>query len=985
MPIVNDKYELIFERPVKDINSRAFLLKHKKSGARLFILSNDDDNKVFYIGFRTPPEDSTGVAHIMEHSTLCGSEKFPLKDPFVELAKGSLNTFLNAMTYPDKTVYPVASRNKKDFRNLEDVYLDAVFHPNIYKHPEILKQEGWSIKIESPEEPLTYNGVVYNEMKGVFSSPDDVLMRETFNTLFPDTTYGVESGGDPEYIPDLTYEQFINFHKRYYHPSNSYIYLYGDIDIEEQLSWLDEAYLSEYDAISIDSAIKVQAPFEKMIETEKYYPISDEESEDEKTYLSYNCVCGTCMDVKAATAMELITYALFGTQGAPVRQRLLDAGIGKDILPLYDSELLQPYFSVAAKDADASQKEEFLSIIFDEIGKAVKEGINKKSLKASLNSQKFRYKEADFGLYPKGLVYGLTALDGWLYDDLQPLLYLELDSIFDELDAAIGTDYYENLAREFLLENPHSSMVTLLPKKGLTEENEKKTAEKLEKIKNSLSADEIDRLIKETKALEAYQEEPSSPEALETIPLLSREDIERTCEDYKNEVINIKGKDLIWHDYNTNGIAYYSLLFDASGITKELFPYYGLLKNIISFVDTDHFTFSELNDEINSVTGGISFETGIYGRKDDRRKILMLPCLSVRTLYENIDSSFDLAEEVLFTGKYSDKKRLYEIIAELKSQLQMYLMSSGHSAAAQRAASYHSELSLLKEYMGGIEFYKFVEDLEKNFEARSAQLIENIEKVIKIIIRNDGLLVSVTADKEGLEKIKERLEKFIDRLEVYSPGEENAVPVRERFYDIDGNGFVPENKNEAFTTSGMVNYVSRAGRYIDDSSEFSGAVNVFHTIMRYEYMWFNIRVQGGAYGCMCSSNMSGDTCFVTYRDPHVKRSNDVFEGIPDYLESFNLSEREMTKYVIGTMSNADAPLTPAGKGSRDLSVYLCGGTQEDRLRTRNEIIDCSVEDIKALAPKFRKALEQNNICCIGCESKIEEDKALFKTVRNLFE
>lgn len=990
--IKNENYEVIFEKDVEDLASKGYLLRHRKSGARVFILSNDDDNKVFCIGFRTPPADSTGVAHIMEHSTLCGSEKFPLKDPFVELAKGSLNTFLNAMTFPDKTIYPVASCNSKDFRNLQDVYLDAVFHPNVYKHPEIMKQEGWSYRIESKDDTIEYNGVVYNEMKGAFSSPDEVLMRQTMNSLFPDTTYGVESGGDPEFIPDLTYEAFLDFHRKYYHPSNSYIYLYGDMDIEEQLDWMDREYLSAYDVIDPDSEIAIQKPFGEMKERVDFYPITDDEDEADNTYLAYSCVCGTSLDIKRSYAMQMITYALVDTQGAPIRQRLLDEGIGKDILSVYDDGVLQPYFSITAKNANEDQKDRFLAIIKEEFEKAANGALNRRSLLASLNSLKFKFKEADFGGLPKGLVYGISSLTTWLYDDNSPLLALELSEIFDELEKAIDSSYFEDLIREMLLDNDHSSLVILKPKKGLEAENTKAVADKLAAFKAGLSDEEIDELIAQTKALAAYQEEPSTKEALETIPLLSRSDISRKS----RSISNIEGKagdiPVLWHKYNTNGIAYVSMMFDCNGVSKELFPYLGLLKSVVSFVDTENHTFSELNDDVNIVTGGFGMDCGVYGKIKKPDSASVLADFSVRMLYENTDKTFDLIEEVLFTGKYRDKKRLYEIIAELKSKLRMALMSAGHTVAALRAASYFSRLSALKEQINGIEFCKFVEDLEKNFDERADELIENIETIMRRIIVPGGVFVNITADEKGYRLVTDRLLKFEELLkknadpEAVKAAAVNAGTVfKDREFDFDGKGFELSAGNEAFKTSGAVNYVARAGRFIDRFEDYSGAVNVFLTVMRFEYLWFNIRVQGGAYGCMSRGRADGEMQFVTYRDPHIKRSNEIFEGVPEYLESFDCDEREMTKYVIGTMSGIDTPLTPVQRGSNDFSYYMDGLSDEERASAREQVIDCTVQDIRDMAPQVRKALSGGYICCVGSESKIEEDRELFGQVRNLFE
>ena len=980
-------YRTIFEKEIEALKSKALLLKHEKTGARVFIMSNDDDNKVFYIGFRTPPTDDTGIAHIMEHSVLCGSRKYPLKDPFVELVKGSLNTFLNAMTYPDKTVYPVASRNEKDFSNLMDVYLDAVFHPAIYQHPEIMRQEGWSYMIESVEDPIEYNGVVYNEMKGAFSSPEGVLDREILHSLYPDTSYGVESGGDPLHIPELTYENFIAFHQKYYHPSNSFIYLYGDMDIEERLSFLDREYLNEYDAIEVDSEIKLQTPFKEMQDVCLKYPISENEEESENTYLAYNLVCGDNLDAYQYYAMQMILYALVDNQGAPIRDRLLKSGIGKDILSGYENGIRQPYFNIIAKNAEVSQKEEFLAIIREEFEKAANEGLNKKSLTASLNQLEFKYKEADFGGYPKGLIYGLNLLDSWIYDENQPTLHIDCEETFRFLRDKIESDYYEELIKKYLLDNAHCSVLSLVPEKGLTAARDEETKKKLADFKASLSKEEVEKLVEESKALAAFQEAPDSKEAIETIPLLERIDLRRESEGYKNDEREIAGIPVVFHDYFTNGIAYINLIFDSNQVAPEKLPYLSLLKSIFSFVDTDQYTYSDLNNEVNIYTGGLSFETGIYGSRKDKEKISLLSDISLRCLYGNMEKALVLVKEMIGSSKYDDTERLYEIIAELKSRLQMSLNSAGHVAASLRAASYYSKSGYIKEQINGIEFYKFVEQLESNFEERKEELVQNIKDILSMILQHDGLLVSFTGDEAGYELFKTRFESFAAFLKNHAgePAErEQRLPLKDRRYQY-LDDMVPEQKNEGFKTSAGIQYVARAGRYADDGAELAGAMRVFRTIMSYDYLWFNIRVQGGAYGVMCNSSLNGESTFVTYRDPNLSRSNDIFEGIPEYLENFDADDREMTKFVIGTMSSVDTPLTPVGKGSRDMSAYIADMTLEEAQKIRSATIDCTQEDIRKLAPFIKRALAEGNICVIGNEKKIEEEKDLFKTTRNLFE
>ncbi len=517
-------YEILEKREIADLNSMSYLMRHKKTGARLALLSNEDENKVFYIGFRTPPADSTGVPHILEHSVLEGSQDFPVKDPFIELAKGTLNTFLNAMTYPDKTIYPVASCNDKDFQNLMHVYLDAVFHPFIYKQKNIFLQEGWHYELKSEEDELTINGVVYNEMKGAFSSADDVLEREILNSLYPDTTYANESGGDPEAIPDLKYSEFLDFHSRYYHPSNSYIYLYGNMDMAEKLDYIDKKYLSDFEFLPVDSVIEKQKPFNEMQVVTKEYPIGEEESVEENTYLSLNFSVGDSLDRELYIAFQILDYALCSAPGAPLKEALIHKGIGKGVYSAYENGICQPYFSVISKCAGADQQEAFLSTIEEVLAKLSQEGIGEKALTAGLNYYEFKYREADFGSYPKGLMYGLQVLDSWIYDDARPFIHIEANETFANLKKKIGSGYFEGLIRTMLLANPHRTLVRLIPRQGLTAVREQEQQDRLAQVKAQMSKEQLQEIIRETAELERWQEEEDRPEDLAKIPLLTRED-----------------------------------------------------------------------------------------------------------------------------------------------------------------------------------------------------------------------------------------------------------------------------------------------------------------------------------------------------------------------------------------------------------------------------------------------------------------------------
>lgn len=962
-------YELVREETLKGIQSKGYLLNHKKSGARVLYIENDDNNKVFSIGFRTPPEDSTGTPHILEHSVLCGSKNFPAKDPFVELVKGSLNTFLNAMTYPDKTVYPVASVNDKDFQNLMHVYMDAVLYPNIYEHEEIFRQEGWSYRLDSKEDKLSYNGVVYNEMKGAFSSPEGVLDRVVLNTLFPDTSYANESGGDPAVIPELTYEQFLDFHRKYYHPSNSYIYLYGDMDIEEKLSWLDREYLSHFDKAEVDSKIRFQEPFCEMKENTITYSIASDESEEDNTFLSYNKVIATSLDKELYLAFQILDYALLSAPGAPLKKALTDAGIGKDIMGSYDNGIYQPIFSVVAKNANEEQKEEFVSLIESVLSGIVKDGIDRKSLEAGINYHEFRYREADFGSYPKGLMYGLQILDSWLYDDRQPFMHVEALDTFEFLKEKVGTGYYEGLIKTYLLDNPHGAIVTVKPEKGRTARMEAELEKDLETYKAGLSETEIENLVRNTKVLEEYQSAPETAENLEKIPVLNREDISREIEPIINEELMISGIPVIFHEIETNGIGYADVLFDMSCVSEEELPYVGILQSVLGIIDTEHFGYGELFNEINMHTGGIGTSLELYNDVTDIREKTFKATFEIKgkALYGKLPVAFDMMREILTASKLNDEKRIKEILAMLKSRLLMKFQSSGHTTAALRAQSYASPAAKLKDMTSGIAFYETVSHIEGHFEEEKEHLMRKLSELSNRIFRADRMMVSYTASREGLEGMEEMIGGLKKCLFDGETEEIRCV-------------IHCEKKNEGFKTASKVQYVAKTGNFIDNGASYTGALQILKVILSYDYLWQNIRVKGGAYGCMSNFNRVGEGYFVSYRDPNLKRTLDVYDGVVDYLKNFTVSDRDMTKYIIGTMSSIDQPMTPAVKGERSMCLYMNKVSEGMIREERNQILDAAQDDIRALYRVAEAVLKADQVCVIGGEDKIEENREIFKTV-----
>ncbi len=966
------QYKIIKKKDMPDLNSKGYLLQHIKSGARIFIVSNDDKNKVFYIAFRTPPEDSTGTPHILEHTVLCGSKKYKAKDPFIELAKGSLNTFLNAMTYPDKTVFPVASTNDKDFANLSDVYMDAVLHPAIYENKKIFQQEGWHYELMSEKDELKYNGVVYNEMKGAYSTPDDVLDRYILSSLYPDTAYALESGGDPEEIPELTYEKFLEMHKKYYHPSNSYIYLYGDCDMAERLTWLDKEYLSHYKAQKINSSLSRQDPFTKTVDFEKTYGLSDAESTLHNTYLSYNCVIRESLDPRLYVAFAILQYALLESPGAPLKQALLDAKVGQDIESSYENGILQPYFAVIAKYADPSDKEKFLKVIRKTLTDIAKNGINKKTLLAGINSYEFRYREADFGHYPKGLMYGLQSLDSWLYKDNDPFMHIEQNATYAYLKKEAQSDsrYFEELIEKYLIDNPHSSVVILKPEKGLTARKEKAVAKKLSKYRASLTADDIQKIVEDTKELKAYQEEPSSDEELRTIPMLSVSDIDKAAHPFKNDVQKVNGVTALHHDIETNGIAYIGLMLSTQAVPERLVPYIGLLAAVLGNVNTALHKYEDLNSEINLATGGIYFAPASYPDMNSEDDFDHEFEIRTKVFTQNIPAFMSLADEILFSSDFSDDKRLREILRMVKSRLQTSLIASGNATAAERALSYISDAYYYGGKVHGVDFYRFIEDLDKGFETKANAIKSDLQETLDILLHKDNLMLDITGTKEMYDSFIPLAKEFMGKLSVK----------KSKVTDFD---FSKSKLNEGFRTASQVQFVAKAGNFKKKGLPYRGELKVLRVIMGYDYLWNNIRVLGGAYGCGATFMRTGNAFFATYRDPHLNNSIRVFKKAADYIRKFEVSDRDMTKFIIGTISDLDTPLTPKTEGHRSLAAYMHGIDFADVQRERDEILNCDAGKIRELASYIDAVIADETLVVVGSESKIDANRDIFGKVDNL--
>ena len=961
-------YRCLKKEWVPEVNSDTLQLEHIKSGARVLLFSNDDAHKVFSIAFRTPPSDDTGVPHILEHCVLGGSRKYPLKDPMIALYKSSLQTFLNAFTYPDKTIYPVASCNDKDFANLMDVYLDAVFHPLLHEIESIFLQEGWRYDIGAEDEPLTINGVVYNEMKGALSSPEDVLRRRQQLSLFPDTAYGYESGGDPVHIPKLTYEQFCDFHKTYYHPSNSYIFLYGDMDMEERLAYLDEAYLSDYERREIDSALSLQAAPAAMTTHTDEYALAPGEDTKDRAYLSVQWVTGLMTDAVTVRAMEILDSVLLSSPGAPIKQALLDAGIGADIDGGYSGSGLQCVFSVTACDAAEEQKDDFLRIVREVLERQAQEGPDEKSLLACLNSFEFRAREADFGGYPKGLVYMLDAMDGWLFD-ADPLLHLKFEESFRFLRGMIGTDYYRQLIRKYLLDNPHMSMIVLKPVAGLTEQQDERLSRELEEKKRAMSAEELRGLIEKRRLLEEYQNAPDTPQALAAIPRLSLSDIERKTRPLNNHVMPGGVCRCVHHDIFTSGIGYVNLYFGLQSVAQEEIPWLGLLGTMLGAVSTEKYTYRELYDEMRTYAG--SFGTAISalprygGNPEDFTPYVNV---HVRALHENMERVVSLLEEILLRSRFDDEKRLRELLLQTKVSLRRGLADEGHLTAIARACSYVFGSSCFTEQTSGLSFCRFVEELEENFSERKEEIASRLASLTKKIFARGDVTMSITCEGARADELRGRFDVLWEHLPQSAP----AVFVTPK----------PVVKNEGLKTSGSVQFVARAGSY-EKAGPYTGALRILKSVLSDEYLWQNIRVKGGAYGCMCGFSSDGRGYLCSYRDPHLKRTLEVYDAIPEYIRTLKLSRAELDDYIIAAIGTMDRPLSPSATGASDMRCLLSGITQEQLQRERDEVMDCTPEDVCRLADYVQCILDSGLVCAVGSSAKIEEDRDVFLTIENL--
>lgn len=954
-------FKLTEKRYIKEVNGECLLFEHSKSGGLLLKIASNDDNKTFMISFKTTPESDDGSPHIMEHCVLNGSKNFPVKSPFDVMIKGSLSTFLNAFTSNDKTTYPVASMNKTDYFNLMHIYLDAVFNPMIYEDPRILKQEGWHYELTDKDAPITYKGIVYNEMKGAYSSPTRELDYQIMKILFPDIFYKYSSGGYPSAIPELTYDKFKAFHKKYYHPSNSIIVLYGNADINEELKFIDREYLSKYEKSDSKITYPLQKPFSSMKEGEGTYSVTEGSPVENQTYITLNFVTGQGNDRKLSYALQIISEVLVTQETAPIRKAFEEAGIGKEV-DADISILNQNVFSFATQDANPSDKDKFKKIIFEKLNEAVKNGLDKEAVEGSLNRIEFRTRELNNAQL--GLRYGMTATAGWSYAN-DPLIMLEYEKVFEELRKDIKNGYLESIIKQYFLNNNHALLYVLKPEPGLEGKKNAETEKKLKEFKEKLSTEEINALVKETEELIRYQKEENSKEALATIPLLDLKDIDKKAKFSEIEKDETDGITVYKYTAFTNNVVYYRQMFDMRVLPKELLPYASLLKDILGDLNTSKHTYGEIEKELNINTGGFSARLATYleNRNDDN----LLPVFTVesKSINSKAEKMTGLVSEIISESKFEDKERLKSLLTRLQSNYESSVKSNGYGYTITRLKSYFSNEGSFAEVTGGIDYYNFITKITEGFDKNSEEIISNLKKTADILFKKNNLSLFIVCSDDDYKKIKS----------IIIPNLQEGKKA-----DFSNWNLKPEKKNEGFLTASKVQYVLMGYNYKKLGYTYNGKLRVLNQILQTDWLYNQIRVLGGAYGGGCSISQSGDFLFTSYRDPNLKKTIDNYKGTIEYLKNFNPDDIEMQRYIIGTISKLDMPYTPQQEGNRALTYYIEKIKAEDLQKERDEILSARPEDIKGFAGMIEDVLKQNYICVYGNESIINDNKDLFDNV-----
>lgn len=954
-------FKLIEKRFVKEVNADCYFYEHVKSGAQLFKIANDDENKTFSITFKTVPYSDNGAPHIMEHSVLNGSTNFPVKSPFDVLSKGSLKTFLNAMTSKDATKYPIASMNEKDYFNLMHVYLDAVFNPLIYSDDRILKQEGWHYELLGQDKEVAYKGVVYNEMKGAYSTPTRELSYQMFKNLFPDSPYGFESGGYPSAIPSLTQEEFEAFHKKFYAPENSYIFLYGNADMDKELEFIDRAYLSKYTRTNTKIEIPDQKPFTALKEVVSYYPVMEGSPTEAQTYLSLSWVGGHGTDGALSMALDIICDILINQESGPIRLALQDAGIGKDV-SAYSYGLKQNIINITVQNAEVADKQKFYDIVMKTLKDCIKKGFDKKDVEGSINRNEFYLREGADS--QKGLTYSGRNQSSWFFEG-DPFIGLEYEKTLAPIQKALTTRYLEDIAQQYLVDNKHALLLTLAPKAGMEKELNNKAIEELALYKSKLNTQEIDALIKENNDLIAFQKREDTPEAIATIPMLTLADINPKAAWYSCEVIKSEGCQVLYRSEFTNNIIYTNMYFNMNVLPQDMIPYASLLSSIIGMLDTEKYTYGDLDQQFNINTGSFSTYLSSFLQDQDDNKMSSYFVVNTKIMNQKVNKMFELASEMLMYTKYSDTERIKSLLVRHQAQLEASMKRDGSGVASRRLSSYFTNKGALNEATDGLDYFWFITGLVNGFDTNSDNVLRKIKKTAELLFNRNNLFCTVTCSKEDYNNYANALATFRTTLP-------EKVPVVQTW------SFNLEPKNEGILTAAKVQYVVQGYDFKKLGYTWNGKMRVMNQIVSTDWLKNQIRVIGGAYGGYSTVSPSGVFTFNSYRDPNLQSSIDNYKATTNYLTNFDANETDMTRYIIGTISKIDVPLTAPQKGQYAFSYYLTGTTQEQIQKERDEILSTKIADVKSFAAMIEKILEQKAICVYGNTDKIKAEQSSLK-------
>ncbi|WKZ39384.1 MAG: insulinase family protein [Anaerolineales bacterium] len=957
---MSKSFTLIKEQQIPEINSLVRLYEHKRTSARLLSVINDDENKVFAINFRTTPKDSTGVAHILEHSVLGGSEKYPVKEPFVELLKGSLATFINAFTFPDKTCYPVASQNVKDFYNLIDVYMDAVLYPRITE--QTLMQEGWHYEIEDPSAPLTYKGVVFNEMKGAYSSPENLLYKVIVESLFPKHTYGVDSGGDPAVIPDLTYENFRAFWENYYHPSNSFIFFYGDDDPDMRLKLMED-YLKPYKRKKVKSAVPLAKPFKRPKRIEHAYIASEGEDLSKKHYLTVNWKLPDTSDPVLHMSFQILAHALIGTPASPLKKALLDSGLGEDLAGIgLESDIRELIFSTGLKGTKARSAKKIETLILDTLQKLASEGIDPDTIAASLNTIEFALRENNTGMFPRGIVLMLRALTTWLYDD-DAFKTLAFEGPLNELKTRLGTDprYFEKMIQTHLIDNPHRTIIRFKPDPELGRQLEEQEQTRLQSARGTMSEDDIHMHVENTKQLKKLQETPDSPEALDTIPTLELDDLEKEVKTIPIEEIQVQDAKVLYHDIFTNGIFYLDLAFDLRALPQELLPLTEVFARALFEMGTETEDYVKLSQRIGKSTGGIHGSSVSVTALPTKEAQAMLMIRGKSTVGQATEM-LSILRDVLLTAKFDDRERLKQIVLEEKSGLESALAPSGHSFANMRLRAQFGGAGWINEQTGGVSYLFALRELATEIDKNWKKVLAKMEAMRDALINCKTLTANVTLDAANWKTVQPHLENFIF-----------AMPVKDA--QLSPFNIQPETRKEGLAIPAQVNYVGKGANLYDLGYTYDGSVEVVMGYLRLTHLWEKIRVQGGAYGAMASfDDATGVLTFLSYRDPNLAATIENYDKAAAFLkglDSSRLSENELKKSIIKAIGAMDAYQLPDAKGYTSMMRHITGRTDEHRQKVRDEVLSANGEDFIHFGEVLEKAAQSDAVVVLGSQSALE--------------